>query len=328
MPSFVPAPLAHAAARLRCPVCSGPLKSTRCTLRCGRGHSFDVSRHGHVALVPSRRRHVAGDDTAMVACPRCGLGRSGPRAADCGVGAHRARPHARPCGDGGRRRCGHGSPPRRAPRRAARAHGIAFDASSAALRQRARPPRIAAVAGDVWREIPLLDATADLLTNVFAPRNPAQFARVIEPGGHLIVATPATGHLRELAMLHPMRVHPRKRQLLHRQLKPGFGLAGVQRIGWTVDLTARQAGAVVRMGPAAYHLTPADEQRIRSLPDQLPATAAVDLHVFRRSERPRGRGRPQVTVACDLPHAPARTKSCLVGASSRPLRRPARTTRR
>ncbi len=165
------------------------------------------------------------------------------------------------------------------------AHGIAFDASREALRRAARAhPRIAAVGGDVWREIPLLDATAQLVTNVFAPRNPSEFTRVIEPGGHLIVATPATGHLRELATLHPIRVHPRKRQLLHRQLKPGFDLAGVQRIDWTLHLSARQACAVVRMGPAAHHLTPADEQRLRRLPDELPATAAVDLHVFRRRQ--------------------------------------------
>ena len=329
MPSFVPAPLAHAAARLRCPVCSGPLKSTRCTLRCGQGHSFDVSRHGHVALVPSRRRHVAGDDTAMVAARAAVL--------DAQVLAPLTAALVRTALDLSRDRAatvldvGAGTGHHLAALLDAlpRAHGIAFDASSAALRRAGRAhPRIAAVAGDVWCEIPLLDATADLVTNVFAPRNPAEFARVIEPGGHLIVATPAMGHLRELAMLHPMRVHPRKRQLLHRQLKPGFGLAGVQRIRWTVHLTARQAGAVVRMGPAAYHLTPADEQRIRSLPDQLPATAAVDLHVFRRLERPRGRGRPQVTVACDLPHAPARTSPASCGASSRPLRRPARTTRR
>jgi len=39
------------------------------------------------------------------------------------------------------------------------------------------------------------------------------------------------------------------------------------------------------MGPAAYHLTPADEQRLRTLPEKLSATAIVDLHVFRRLER-------------------------------------------
>jgi SAM-dependent methyltransferase len=286
MPSVVPAPLAHAAARLRCPTCSSPLASTRCSLRCGRGHSFDVSRHGHVALVPSRRRRVAGDDSAMVAARaavfdaqilapltaalvRTALALTRGRTATvldvgAGTGHHLAALLDALPG----------------------AHGIAFDASSAALRRAGRAhPRIAAVAGDVWREIPLLDASADLVTNVFAPRNPVEFTRVIEPGGHLIVATPATGHLRELAMLHPMRVHPRKRRLLHRQLEPGFDLAGVRRITWTVQLTARQAGAIVRMGPAAYHLTPADEQRLRNLPDRLPATAAVELHVLRRRAR-------------------------------------------
>jgi trans-aconitate methyltransferase len=166
------------------------------------------------------------------------------------------------------------------------AHGIAFDASRAALRRAARAhPRIAAVAGDVWHEVPLLDATVELATNVFAPRNPHEFTRVVAPGGALLVVTPATGHLRELARLHPLRVHPGKRRHLQRQLQPAFTPAAVQRIAWTLELTAHQAGAVVRMGPAAYHLTLADEQRLRALPGRVSVTAAVDLHVFRRRAR-------------------------------------------
>ena len=166
------------------------------------------------------------------------------------------------------------------------AQGIAFDASRAALRYAARAhPRIAAVAGDVWHAVPLRDASVDLVTNVFAPRNPFEFTRVTKPGGNLIVVTPATGHLRELAMLHSMRIHPGKAEQLHGQLESEFHLEGVQRIAWTLHLTARQADAVVRMGPAAYHLTPADEQRLRTLPETLSATAIVDLHVFRRLER-------------------------------------------
>jgi 23S rRNA (guanine745-N1)-methyltransferase len=69
-------------------------------------------------------------------------------------------------------------------------------------------------------------------------------------------------------------------------MKPELDLAGVRRIAWTLRLTARQAGAVVRMGPAARHLTPADEQRLSTLPRELSVTAAVDIHVFRRSARP------------------------------------------
>ena len=163
------------------------------------------------------------------------------------------------------------------------AQGIAFDASRAALRHAARAhDRIAAVAGDVWQGIPLRDACVDLVMNVFAPRNPSEFARVTKPGGALIVVTPAPGHLAELAALHPMRIHPDKRQHLHRGFEPDFRLEGEERITWTLELTARQAEAVVRMGPAAHHLTPADEQRLRTMAGTPSATAVVDLHVFRR----------------------------------------------
>jgi 23S rRNA (guanine745-N1)-methyltransferase len=168
------------------------------------------------------------------------------------------------------------------------AQGIAFDASRAALRRAARAhPRIAAVAGDVWHEVPLRDASVGLVTDVFAPRNRSEFARVTRPGATLIVGTPATGHLRELAALHSMRVHPGKRERLHRELNRAFHLEDVRRIAWTLHLTRHHAGAIVRMGPAAYHLTPGVEQRLRALPESLAVSAAVDLHVFRRAERSR-----------------------------------------
>ena len=110
----------------------------------------------------------------------------------------------------------------------------------------------------------------------------SEFARVTKPGGALIVVTPAPGHLGELATLHPMRIHPDKREHLHRGFEPDFHREAEERITWTLELSARQAEAVVRMGPAAHHLTPADEQRLRSMAGTMSATAVVDLHVFRR----------------------------------------------
>jgi SAM-dependent methyltransferase len=242
-------------------------------LRCGRGHSFDVARDGHVALLPPRRRPVAGDDAAMLAAraavfdadcfapltaalARAALAVPAPTVLDVGAGTGHHLAAVLDALPG--------------------AHGIAFDASKAALRRAARAhPRIAAVAGDVWHELPLRDAAVSLVTNVFAPRNPSEFARVIEPGGHLLVVTPAADHLRELAI--PLRVHPDKHRQLHRQLNAQFNLVAVQRIAWTLQLSARQAEAFVRMGPAAYHL---DEQPLPTRPGTV--TAAVDLHVFRR----------------------------------------------
>jgi 23S rRNA (guanine745-N1)-methyltransferase len=98
----------------------------------------------------------------------------------------------------------------------------------------------------------------------------------------LAVVTPAPEHLRELATLHRVGIFPRKRERLHGDLKAWFDLVRVQRVAWKLRLTRSEAAAVVRMGPAARHLTPADERRLRVLPERLTVTAAVDLHLFRR----------------------------------------------
>jgi 23S rRNA (guanine745-N1)-methyltransferase len=168
------------------------------------------------------------------------------------------------------------------------ARGVAFDASKAALRQAARAhQRIAAIAGDVWHHLPLADATASVILNIFAPRNPQEFARVLRPGGTLVVATPGTDHLRELAALHPVRIDPRKHERLYGQLASAFDLADVRHVGWELRLTRLEAADVIRMGPAAHHLSPADDERLRTLPKTFAVTAAVDLHVFRRVREPR-----------------------------------------
>jgi len=71
------------------------------------------------------------------------------------------------------------------------ARGVAVDASRPALRRAARAHRrMAAVAADAWRQIPLRDATADLALDVFAPRNAPELRRVVRPGGAVVVVTP------------------------------------------------------------------------------------------------------------------------------------------
>jgi 23S rRNA (guanine745-N1)-methyltransferase len=284
LPSVVSAPLADVAAHLRCPTCSGRLASASRALRCVRGHSFDVARHGYVALVPPRRRPLTGDDAAMVAARAAVLdarhfaplttalvssavdivAEDAPLVLDVGAGTgHHLAAVLDALPDAG---------------------GVAFDASRPALRRAVRAhPRIAAVAGDVWHDVPLRDASVDLALNVFAPRNPSELARVLRPGATLAVATPAPDHLHELAALHRVGIAPRKRERLHGDLQPFLDLVSVRHIAWELRLTRAEAGAVVRMGPAAHHLTPAVERRLRALPDLLTVTAAVDLHIFRRS---------------------------------------------
>jgi SAM-dependent methyltransferase len=287
LPAVVPPPLARVAALLRCPVCARPLAALPAALRCTQGHSYDVARRGHVTLPSPRGRPAAGDDAEMVAA----------RAAVLDGG------HFEPLTDGLARLAtalepavvldvgaGTGHHLAAVLDRLPDATGIALDASRAALHRASRAhPRIASVRADVWQHVPLADASVDLALSIFAPRHPAELARVLRPGSSLIVATPAPRHLRELAALHRVRIAPRKSERLHHQLAPLFVRPRVRRITWHRRVTRAEATALVRMGPAAHHLTAADERRIATLPDSLTVTAAVDIHVFQRPDRLRSR---------------------------------------
>jgi SAM-dependent methyltransferase len=282
--------LANIATRLQCPVCSSRLAPASGALICPRRHSFDVARHGYVTLQPPARRCAAGDDHVMVAArtavQEAGhfapltaaiaakalefVGDGSPVVLDVGAGTG----HHLAAVLGGR----------------ARPHGIALDASAAASRRAARAhPRIAAVRGDVWQHIPVRDAAVDLALCVFAPRNGRELARVLRPGGGLIVVTPAPEHLHELAPLHRMRIDPWKPERLHHRLAPALSAGGLRRITWTLRLTREEAESVIRMGPAARHLRPDLKDRLARLPQPVLVTAAVELRTFHRpATRPAG----------------------------------------
>jgi SAM-dependent methyltransferase len=164
--------------------------------------------------------------------------------------------------------------------------GIALDCSLDAARRAARAhERIAAVRSDVWQQIPLADGSVDLALSVFAPRNGAELARVLRPGGALMVVTPAPEHLHELATLHTIRIDPCKLERLHRQLGSVLRASELRRIAWTLKLTRHEAEALLHMAPAARHLTPDVTDRLAALPEPVLVTGAVELRTFRRLSR-------------------------------------------
>jgi len=270
----IPAPLARVAALLRCPVCGLPLAPAPGALRCARGHAYDVARDGHVTLAPPGRRPAAGDDAAMVAARAAVLdgGHFAPLSA--ALADHRGAGVVLDLGAG----TGHHLAAALGPD----AVGIALDASPSALRRAVRAhARIAAVRADIWRLIPLGDATVDLALNVFAPRNPTEIARVLRPGGTLLVVTPAPGHLGELDALHGVGIDPRKTERLHAALAPLLTPSAERRIAWDMHVSRAEAAALVRMGPGAHHLDAPPEERLALRSEPLRVTAAVDVHAYR-----------------------------------------------
>jgi 23S rRNA (guanine745-N1)-methyltransferase len=164
------------------------------------------------------------------------------------------------------------------------ATGLAVDVSKAALRRAARAhPRMAAVRADVWRGLPIADGAADLVLDVFAPRSGAEFARILAPGGAVLVVSAEAGHLRELVEAPGLiGVDPEKQERLAATLGPWFTQESARLIEAPLQMPRKDAAALLSMGPNARRLSSDAIARILGqMPEPITATISVRLTVWR-----------------------------------------------
>jgi 23S rRNA (guanine745-N1)-methyltransferase len=290
---------------LVCPHCGRSLARAAASLRCQAGHAFDVARQGYVSLLPPDKGASSGDTAAMVqarasflaaghfdhlaaelaqeasrAAGAAGAGRTGD---DTGSGA--AVGGGICVADVG---AGPGYYLAAVLDQLPGSVGLALDTSKFALRRAARAhQRIGAVACDVWRALPVADQSASVVLNVFAPRNGAEFRRILAPGGRLLVITPTQLHLRELiAAAGLLTVDPQKERRLSRTLDPYLVRAFRRDISRVVPLSRADIRAAIMMGPSAWQADPeAMDSHIEGLPDPLPVTLSVTMSCYLRSDR-------------------------------------------
>jgi 23S rRNA (guanine745-N1)-methyltransferase len=264
---------------LRCPQCGATLARAGGAVRCGQGHSFDLARQGYLSLLGGDAVH-AGDSADMVAARERFLaaGHFEPLA-EALAGALEVAPPLGCIVDLG---AGTGWYLARLLDGLPDARGLALDVSKPALRRAARAhPRMAAVACDSWRPLPLGDGVAAAVLNVFAPRNGPEIARVLRPGGVALVVTPAPHHLGELVEpLGLIGVDERKDERLADQLAPRLEVDGRQELEWGLSLDRAAARDLVAMGPSAVHVPDLGE-RVAALPQRVEATASVTITLAR-----------------------------------------------
>ncbi|WP_407078390.1 putative RNA methyltransferase [Streptomyces sp. NPDC005435] len=256
---------------LRCPVCRAPsLRREGNALSCPAGHAFDIARHGYAGLLTGARA-TSGDDAAMVRARERFLsgGRYAPvRDAVAGLALEGLAGTGSVLDAG----CGTGYYLAGALDRLPGARGLGIDSSVRALRAAARAhERAAAAAWDVFRPFPLADGVADVVLDVFAPRNPAEFHRVLRPGGRLVVARPTGRHLAELRA--PVAVDPAKEERLGRALEPYFTAMVTERVEYVLSLPPADARDLLGMTPTARHPGPTEAALPRQVTVSVLATA-------------------------------------------------------
>jgi len=259
---------------LRCPVCGQRLdRADDQALRCRQGHSFDIARQGYVNLTAGRSPHP-GDSAEMIA-DRSTFLAEGHYDFIARALAETARADDGLVLDAG---TGTGDYLARVLDALPAATGLGIDVSKPALRRAARAhPRAGAALADLWRPLPLADASVAVLLNVFAPRNGPEFHRVLRPDGMLLVVTPAQDHLKELVETHGLiRVDPDKADRVAETLGSAWKAEATASHRRTLHLTAEAARTLIGMTPSARHVPPAE---IRAA--DIAATAAIDLTVYR-----------------------------------------------
>ncbi|RZQ64786.1 putative RNA methyltransferase [Amycolatopsis suaedae] len=273
-----------AIAALRCSVCAAGVTLDGRTLRCARGHAFDLAKQGYVNLLHARVPAGTADTTEMVAARAefLAAGHYAPLAD--------AIADAVPSGDGLVVDAGAGTGYYLAAvlDRAPGATGLALDVSAVALRRAAKAhPAITAAVWNLWEPWPVADDSAAVLLNVFAPRNGAEFARVLRPGGTLVVASPGPGHLAELADLGLLGIGAGKEQRLDESLSEWFVAADRRQVRLPLTLDPGAVRAVVRMGPAGHHLhRDGRAERLAAVSSAVEVTAEFTVSVYTAKEKP------------------------------------------
>ncbi|MEV6838304.1 methyltransferase domain-containing protein [Streptomyces sp. NPDC051133] len=285
MPASHPPALEPFLTLLRCPACRAPrLRPGRGALRCPAGHAFDIARHGYVGLLTGTPA-TSGDDAAMVRSRDRFLSTGAYEPVRRAVArlAAAALPGRGTVVDVG---CGTGYYLAGVLDRLPSARGLGLDTSARALRAAARAhDRAAAVSWDVFRPFPLADGAADVVLDVFAPRNPSEFHRVLRPSGRLVVVRPTDRHLAELRGRVPgmITVDPAKERRLRRALAPFFEPAATEEVDYPLPLGPTEATDLVGMTPSARHLDPADAAGAGLLPGTV--TVSVRATAYRRRAR-------------------------------------------
>ncbi len=235
---------------LRCPLCHLPLHATARAASCEHGHTFDRAREGYLNLLPVQRKHSLdpGDDAAMVAARAkfLGAGHYEPlRAALTDLLVTLAPEHLVDCG------CGEGWYTV-AMKRAAH-ETTAIDISKHAIRRAAKRDRAITWLVASNADLPLPDASVDVVTAIFGPLSVAEVARVLKPDGALVVLAPDTHHLQELrAALYPS-VRPHEPDKWLAAVAGAFELRDAQRVQFRVDLRDNDTiGSLLRMTPFVW----------------------------------------------------------------------------
>ena len=262
--------------QLLCPICGDVLEKQDKRYVCGKNHSFDIARQGHVNLLPvqNKRSLNPGDTAQQVAGRRAFLdgGFYAPiRDALCSL----AKDHS--CGgpilDIG---CGEGYYSAELAK-ALDADLLGLDISKEAVRYAAGRYKHAAWICASAARLPVKDESVGLITSLFALTIPEEFSRVLRCDGMFIQVLAAEDHLLGLKnIIYPELHH--KEKFTTPEL-PGFRLIESRKLQFTFTVEGAQVQNLLNMTPHVYRIGKEGAEALRRT-EMLTDYASVVLNLY------------------------------------------------
>ena len=258
---------------LGCPIDLRPLARVDTTWQCEAGHSYDVAREGYVNLLPP------GQTEPEEGGRRQGLDQRPTPVSQCRL--------LRPARARNRRRgvrwhapatvldvgCGEGY--YTSHLRGSEVVGIDISAPGIKIAARSYPSASFAVGNALG--LPVVDGSCDAVVSVFAPVDPAQFARVISSDGVAVVAIPGANHLDAVRGLLYETPRPHD-EALPLQFDPRFALADVDRVSSAITLPDQQVlRDLLTMTPYRFAVPP--DVIARAVEADTPLTTTIEFLV-------------------------------------------------
>lgn len=264
---------------LICPLCRTALQTPAKTWCCENGHAFDVAREGYVNLLPVQHKKSLspGDTAESVAARRRFLAAGHYQPLREAVAQILLGLSARSLLDLG---CGEGYYTEAMALAVPQVCGLDIAKPAIQLAARQHKAQMWLVASGSL--LPFADASLDVVSSLFSPLPIAEMLRVLRPGGHVLMVTPAPDHLWQLreGLFEQVRAHEPDKFLA--SFSAGFVLQQRQRIEAPLQLSQSALKDLLAMTPYAWKAM-AERRAALELSEHFQTLAAFDIMLFQRA---------------------------------------------
>ena len=243
------------ASAFACPICQENLTLVESSFKCSNRHSFDLAKFGYVNLAPQIKQSAnydkenfqnrqqileAGFYQAILdalSTMLCSLETS-KTILDIG--------------------CGEGFYSRKLQEVHPDKTFYAFDISKDSVQIAAKSETNWAVNWFVvdLTQLPIKDASMDILLDIFSPANYGEFQRVLSKDGILIKVIPTENHLKEIrqTVQDQLKKKDYSNQDIKEYFQEHFSIQSIQTASLTKSITAEQRQALLSMTPLLFHV--------------------------------------------------------------------------